>query len=68
MLDAAGLRLTQVGFLEPSDERLKSTINAVDRQLSIGPLVRRYDVKQTKDGITGDEGTFMMCAFCWPTL
>ncbi len=62
-LDAAALRLAQVGFLEPGDERLKSTIKAIDRKLSIGPLVRRYDVKQTKDGLTGGEGTFVMCAF-----
>jgi GH15 family glucan-1,4-alpha-glucosidase len=62
-LDASALRLTQVGFLEHDDKRLRSTIKAVDRQLSIGPLVRRYDVKQTKDGLTGGEGTFVMCAF-----
>ncbi|HVC78407.1 MAG TPA: glycoside hydrolase family 15 protein, partial [Candidatus Micrarchaeaceae archaeon] len=62
-LDAATLRLTQVGFLEPGDERLKSTINAIDRKLSIGPLVRRYDISQTKDGLPGSEGTFIMCAF-----
>ena len=62
-LDAATLRLTQVGFLEPGDVRLRSTIKAVDRHLSVGPLVRRYNVKQTKDGLTGEEGTFVMCAF-----
>ncbi|MHB8687738.1 MAG: glycoside hydrolase family 15 protein [Candidatus Dormibacteraceae bacterium] len=62
-LDAAALRLTQVGFLEHGDDRLRSTINAVDKQLSVGPLVRRYDVKRTKDGLTGGEGTFVMCAF-----
>jgi GH15 family glucan-1,4-alpha-glucosidase len=62
-LDAVALRLAQVGFLEPDDERLKSTIKAVDRDLSIGPLVRRYDVKQTNDGVAGGEGTFVMCAF-----
>jgi len=62
-LDAAALRLPQLGFLEPDDERLKSTIKAVDRKLSIGPLVRRYVVGQTKDGLPGSEGTFVMCAF-----
>ncbi|HVC77630.1 MAG TPA: glycoside hydrolase family 15 protein [Candidatus Micrarchaeaceae archaeon] len=62
-LDAVALRLAQVGFLEPHDERLKSTIKAVDRNLSIGPLVRRYDVKETNDGVAGSEGTFVMCAF-----
>ena len=62
-LDAVALRLAQVGFLEPDDERLKSTIKAIDRKLSIGPLVRRYVVGQTKDGLPGGEGTFVMCAF-----
>jgi len=62
-LDAAALRLPQLGFLEPHDERLKSTIKAIDRTLSIGPLVRRYKIRQTKDGLPGSEGTFVMCAF-----
>jgi GH15 family glucan-1,4-alpha-glucosidase len=62
-LDAVALRLAQVGFLEPDDERLRSTIKAIDRKLSIGPLVRRYVVGQTKDGLSGGEGTFVMCAF-----
>jgi GH15 family glucan-1,4-alpha-glucosidase len=62
-LDAVALRLAQVGFLEPDDERLKGTIRAIDRKLSVGPLVRRYVVGQTKDGLPGSEGTFVMCAF-----
>ena len=62
-LDAAALRLPQLGFLEPGDVRLRSTIKAVDRKLSIGPLVRRYDISQTKDGLPGSEGTFVMCCF-----
>jgi GH15 family glucan-1,4-alpha-glucosidase len=62
-LDAAALRMAQVGFLDPGDERLAATIEAVDRCLSDGPMLRRYDVRQTDDGLTGGEGLFVMCAF-----
>ncbi|MGH2877459.1 MAG: glycoside hydrolase family 15 protein, partial [Solirubrobacteraceae bacterium] len=45
------------------DERLRSTIDAVDAHLSHGPLVRRYDTGATDDGLAGGEGSFVMCAF-----
>lgn len=62
-LDAAELRLPQVGFLKPDDQRIRHTVEAIDRKLSQGPMVRRYDVGQTKDGLKGGEGSFTMCAF-----
>lgn len=62
-LDAALLRLPQIGFLPHDDERLRATIDAVDEHLSQGPLVRRYDAGQTRDGLSGGEGSFAMCAF-----
>ena len=62
-LDAAALRLAQVGFLDPGDERLASTVEAVERELSDGPMLRRYDVEQTRDGLAGGDGMFVMCAF-----
>jgi GH15 family glucan-1,4-alpha-glucosidase len=62
-LDAAALRLVQVGFLHAGDERLARTVDAVDRGLSEGPMVRRYDVGQTDDGLAGGEGLFVMCGF-----
>lgn len=62
-LDAAALRLAQVGFLDPADQRLASTIAAVDRGLSDGPMLHRYDVGQTRDGLSGGDGLFVMCAF-----
>jgi GH15 family glucan-1,4-alpha-glucosidase len=62
-LDASLLRLPQVGFLLPDDPRLLGTIKAVDRLLSVGPLVRRYDIKSSRDGLTGSEGSFVMGAF-----
>ncbi|MBV9817826.1 MAG: glycoside hydrolase family 15 protein [Solirubrobacterales bacterium] len=62
-VDAALLRLPQIGFLGVQDKRLRSTIDAVDERLSIGPLMRRYDPGDTDDGLSGGEGTFTMCAF-----
>jgi len=62
-VDAALLRLAQIGFLPRGDERLRQTIDAVDTHLSHGPLVRRYDVAGTGDGLAGGEGAFVMCAF-----
>jgi GH15 family glucan-1,4-alpha-glucosidase len=62
-LDAALLRLPQIGFLPHDDPRLRQTIEAVDRRLSHGPLVSRYDTGRTNDGLAGGEGAFVMCAF-----
>jgi alpha,alpha-trehalase len=62
-VDAALLRLPQIRFLERGDARLRSTIEAVDAALSHGALVRRYDVRDTDDGLAGGEGSFVMCAF-----
>jgi GH15 family glucan-1,4-alpha-glucosidase len=62
-MDAALLRLPQIGFLPHDDPRVRRTIDAVDRHLSHGPLMRRYDTGQTDDGLAGGEGSFVMCAF-----
>jgi GH15 family glucan-1,4-alpha-glucosidase len=63
VLDAAALRMLHLGFLPPKDERLRQTVGAIDRGLSSGPMVRRYDLGQAKDGLAGTEGSFLMCAF-----
>jgi GH15 family glucan-1,4-alpha-glucosidase len=62
-LDAAMLRITQVRFLRPGDPRQLSTIQAIAGQLGNGVLVHRYDAGRTDDGLTGDEGAFLMCSF-----
>jgi GH15 family glucan-1,4-alpha-glucosidase len=62
-LDAALLRLPRVGFLPHGDQRIRGTVDAIDARLSEGPLVRRYDVEGTGDGLAGGEGAFVMCAF-----
>jgi GH15 family glucan-1,4-alpha-glucosidase len=59
-LDAANLMLPLIGFLPVSDRKMKSTIEAVERELSDGPLVYRYKIK---DGLKGKEGAFILCGF-----
>jgi GH15 family glucan-1,4-alpha-glucosidase len=61
-LDAATLMLPLVGFIEATDPRMRSTIEAIERDLtSPAGLVYRY--KGFDDGLSGGEGTFTICSF-----
>jgi GH15 family glucan-1,4-alpha-glucosidase len=62
-LDASALRLVQLGFMPNDDRRLRSTIAAIDKDLSIGPLVFRYHTEETDDGLASPEGSFIICGF-----
>ncbi|AGJ58903.1 glucoamylase [Streptomyces sp. PAMC 26508] len=66
-LDAATLLIPRVGFLPPDDRRVIGTVDAVRRELSTPDgLVRRYSTigdHAGVDGLTGDEGTFVLCSF-----
>ncbi|MFD4574996.1 glycoside hydrolase family 15 protein [Streptomyces sp. NPDC058417] len=66
-LDAATLLIPRVGFLPPDDPRVVGTVDAVRRELSTPDgLVHRYPTLGRRagvDGLTGDEGTFVLCAF-----
>ena len=62
-LDASLLILPLVGFLPASDERMASTVRAIERELVVDGLVRRYDPAEADDGLPGDEGAFLMCTF-----
>jgi GH15 family glucan-1,4-alpha-glucosidase len=59
-LDAALLRMSAVGFIEPADERMVRTADAIAAQLGEDGFVRRYRVD---DGQPGREGAFLPCAF-----
>lgn len=59
-LDAVALLIPLVGFLPPTDERVISTVRAVERELMQDGLVLRY---QSGDGLAGGEGTFVICSF-----
>ena len=67
-LDASNLLMPLVFFVSPSDPRMISTLEAIHRPPDKGGLVSdslvyRYNVEQTADGLTGEEGTFSMCTF-----
>ena len=61
-LDAAVLVIPKVGFLRRTDPRVRSTLDAVRRELgsSCEELIYRY---HAPDGLTGHEGTFVVCSF-----
>jgi len=64
-LDAAALLMPIVGFLPATDVRMRSTIEAIARDLTEGGLVLRYrnDEGLNADGLVGEEGTFVICSF-----
>jgi alpha,alpha-trehalase len=64
-LDAAALLMPLVGFLPATDPRMRSTIEAVHRELTRDGLVLRYlnDEGLNADGLEGEEGTFVLCSF-----
>ncbi|MDE2229613.1 MAG: glycoside hydrolase family 15 protein [Alphaproteobacteria bacterium] len=62
-LDAALLRIPLVGFLPPDDPRVIKTRDAIADELTLDGLVRRYLPDQTPDGLSGDEGAFLICSF-----
>jgi GH15 family glucan-1,4-alpha-glucosidase len=62
-LDAALLLIPQLGFLPPTDHRVKGTLRAVRQELGFDGLVRRYDTSEDVDGLPGDEGAFLACSF-----
>jgi alpha,alpha-trehalase len=64
-LDAAALLMPIVGFLPATDPRMRSTIEAIARDLTEGGLVLRYRNEEgvNADGLVGEEGTFVLCSF-----
>ncbi len=67
-LDASLLTMPLVNFIAPTDPRMLSTLDAINRSPKHGGLVSdslvyRYDAARAGDGIPGDEGTFNICTF-----
>ena len=64
-LDAAQLLMPILGFLPATDERMKATIDAIADDLTEDGLVLRYRNEEglNADGLTGEEGTFVICSF-----
>ena len=64
-LDAAQLLMPILGFLPATDERMRSTIEAIASELTEDGLVLRYRNEEglNADGLSGEEGTFVICSF-----
>ncbi|MGQ0616885.1 MAG: glycoside hydrolase family 15 protein [Acidimicrobiia bacterium] len=62
-LDASLLMVPLVGFLAPSDERVRNTVEAIERELASDGFVMRYRSAEGIDGLPSGEGTFLMCSF-----
>ena len=67
-LDAANLTMPLVLFMAANDPRMIGTLDATllpieEGGLMSGDLIYRYDVKESDDGISGEEGTFNICTF-----
>ncbi len=62
-LDASNLLAAQFGLLPPADERLHNTVNAIESELTENGFVLRYRTDETDDGLSGKEGSFLICSF-----
>jgi alpha,alpha-trehalase len=62
-LDASTLLAATFGFLPGDDDRLRATVNAIAEELTEDGFVLRYRTDETDDGLSGKEGTFLICSF-----
>jgi alpha,alpha-trehalase len=62
-LDASTLLAAIFGFLPHDDPRLRATVLAIANELTENGFVLRYRTEQTDDGLSGKEGTFLICSF-----
>ena len=62
-LDASVLLIPLVGFLPPTDSRVRGTVAAIEKRLVVDGFVHRYDTQRTDDGLPPGEGAFLACSF-----
>jgi GH15 family glucan-1,4-alpha-glucosidase len=62
-LDASTLLAAIFGFLPPHDDRLKKSVDAIADDLTEDGFVLRYKTDETDDGLSGKEGSFLICSF-----
>jgi GH15 family glucan-1,4-alpha-glucosidase len=62
-MDASLLLLPLVGFLPPTDRRIKATVREIEKRLIYKGLVRRYETSTGVDGLPPGEGAFLACSF-----
>jgi GH15 family glucan-1,4-alpha-glucosidase len=62
-LDASTLLAAIFGFLPGDDEVLRKSVEAIANDLTEDGFVLRYRTGETDDGLSGKEGTFLICSF-----
>jgi alpha,alpha-trehalase len=62
-LDASTLLAVMFGFLPGDDERMHNSVLAIADELTEHGFVLRYRTEETDDGLSGKEGTFLICSF-----
>ena len=62
-LDASALLAALYGFLPGDDPTLRSTVGAIAGALTENGFVLRYETEHADDGLSGKEGTFVICSF-----
>ncbi|MBS1678211.1 MAG: glycoside hydrolase family 15 protein [Actinobacteria bacterium] len=62
-LDASTLLAAIFGFLPGDDERLRASVLAIADELTEDGFVLRYRTDETDDGMSGHEGSFLICSF-----
>jgi GH15 family glucan-1,4-alpha-glucosidase len=62
-LDASTLLAAIFGFLPGNDKVLRASVLAIADELTENGFVLRYKTDQTDDGLSGKEGTFVICSF-----
>jgi GH15 family glucan-1,4-alpha-glucosidase len=62
-MDASLLMLAIVGFLPPTDNRIKDTVREIEKRLMFDGLVLRYETDSGIDGLPPGEGAFLACSF-----
>jgi GH15 family glucan-1,4-alpha-glucosidase len=62
-LDASTLLGALFGFLPGDDKTMHESVMAIAKDLTEDGFVLRYRTDETDDGLSGKEGTFLICSF-----
>jgi GH15 family glucan-1,4-alpha-glucosidase len=62
-MDASTLLAAMFGFFAHDDPRLRASVLAIADNLTENGFVLRYRTEETDDGLSGREGSFLICSF-----
>ncbi len=62
-VDASTLLMPLLRFISPTDRRWMSTLDMIERDLTVDTLVKRYRSGTDVDGLHSVEGSFTACSF-----